>query len=703
MEEAVSIPERLRKIFYPEHVAVFGVSDAPTNLARVIVENCRNYGFKGIVYPVGRSGGHLDGQPIFRDVAEIGTVPDLAVLLIPAETIVEALDACGRKGIRHAVIETGGFSEFGSERIKLEREILDLASKWNMTIMGPNCIGVINMEIGLTLPFVPLDQSDTRAGKVSMISQSGGIIHDILRRSALENLPLNKLASIGNKLMLDENDVIEFLIADPGTHLIGCYLENISDGRRLMSLAASTDKPIVVVKSNRNQSSHEIARFHTSALAGDDVIADAALRQGGIHRARTTAEMVNWFKVFTLPPMRGPRVIAMARSGGQCVLLADAAHRHGLELVRLSDRLRDRWRQKVRAGVIQPTNPVDLGDVFDIEFYIELIELALEESGVDGVIFYHDFGDAPDVPPTRMLIERTKTFTARYDKPVALCMIPDKENWFAMKETAEFPIFPDAETAAQALAVSLNHYRHRSRRGGDAQTHLAVKELTTPRQQPSGSTGKRPLDTPEVLGVRETYDLLLSYGVPIPEYALVKTRKEAIEAARRIGYPVALKVASPFLLHKTESKGVQLNLTNDHALTKALKEMQADEYLVQKMIAIGCEIIIGGKRDPEFGPVILFGLGGIFAEVFKDTAIRVAPIDQAVAAEMVEETRAAIILRGYRGAPPADLNTFLSCMTSISRLLVDHPEIITLDVNPLIVLSDGQGCAAVDIRIERLP
>jgi acetate---CoA ligase (ADP-forming) len=702
MEETVSIPERLRKIFYPERVAVLGVSDSPTNLARVIIENCTYAGFKGSIYPVGRSGGRLDGRPIFRNVAEIDAIPDLAVLLIPAETIVEALDACGRKGIRHAIIETGGFSEFGSERINLEKEILDLASKWNMTIMGPNCIGVINMEIGLTLPFVPFDRTEARVGMVSIISQSGGIIHDILRRSVLENLPLNKLASIGNKLLLDENDVIEFLIADPGTHIIGCYLENIRDGRRLMRLASSTAKPIVVVKSNRNPSSHEIAQFHTSALAGDDIVADAALRQGGIHRAQTTAEMVNWFKAFTLPPMRGPRVIAMARSGGQCVLLADAAHRHGLELVRLSDRLRDRWRQRVRAGVIQPTNPVDLGDVYDIQFYIELIELALQEGEVDGVMFYHDFGNEPDVPPTRVLIERTKTFTARYGKPVALCMIPDKENWFSMKEAAEFPLFTDAETAAQALAVSLNHYRNRSKKGGDAQTRFAVKEATGPSQQPSGSIGMRSSDTPEVLGVRETYDLLLSYRVPMPEYALVRTRKEAVEAARRIGYPVALKVASPFLLHKTENKGVQLNLTGESALAKALKEMQAEEYLVQKMISTGYETIVGGKRDPEFGPVILFGLGGIFAELFRDAAIRIAPIDQAVAVDMVEETRAAIILRGYRGKPPADLNALFSCMTSISRLLADHPEIITLDVNPLIVLADGNGCVAVDARIERL-
>jgi acetate---CoA ligase (ADP-forming) len=703
MEEIVSIPERLRKIFYPERVAVFGVSDSPTNLARVIIENCTYAGFKGTIYPVGRSGGQLDGQRIFRDVAEIDVVPDLAVLLIPAETIAEALDACGRKGIRHAVIETGGFSEFGSDRVKLEKEILDIASTWNMTIMGPNCIGVINMEIGLTLPFVPFDRTEARVGKISIISQSGGIIHDILRRSVLENLPLNKLASIGNKLLLDENDVIEFLIADPGTHIIGCYLENIRDGRRLMRLASSTEKPIVVVKSNRNPSSHEIARFHTSALAGDDIVADAALRQGAIHRARATAEMVNWFKAFTLPAMRGPRVIAMARSGGQCVLLADAADRQGLELVPLSDRLRDRWRQRVRAGVIQPTNPVDLGDVFDIQFYIELIELALQEREVDGVIFYHDFGDAPDVPPTRTLIERTKAFTERYSKPVALCMIPDKENWFSMKETAEFPIFPDAETAAQALVVSLNHFRDASKRVGEARTPSAAGQAAGSLVRSFGSPAKQPSGAPEILSALETYDLLRSYGVPVPESALVKKRKEAIEAAHRIGYPVALKVVSPFLLHKTDNKGVQLNLTGDHAVGRALKEMPADQYLLQKMVSNGYETIIGGKQDPEFGPVVLFGLGGIFAEVFRDTAIRVAPIDKAVAAEMVEETRAAIILRGYRGKPPADLKALLSCITSISRLLTDHPEIITLDVNPLIVLPDGQGCAAVDVRIERLP
>jgi acyl-CoA synthetase (NDP forming) len=341
--------------------------------------------------------------------------------------------------------------------------------------------------------------------------------------------------------------------------------------------------------------------------------------------------------------------------------------------------------------------------MYDIEFYIELIELALQEREVDGVIFYHDFGDEPDVLPTRMLIERTKTFTERHNKPVALCMIPDKENWFAMKEAAEFPIFPDAETAAQALAVSLRHSRNRSKQGKSAQVPLLAKDAVDRSRQSSRKIEKQSSTVPEILSVRETYELLRSYGIPVPDYALVKRGKEAIEAAHRLGYPVALKVASPFLLHKTENKGVQLNLAGDDALAKALKEMQADEYLVQRMMTSGYETIIGGKRDPEFGSVLLFGLGGIFAEVFKDITIRVAPIDPEGAAEMVSETRAGVVLQGYRGKPQADLNALVACMTSISRLLADHPEIITLDVNPLIVLSDGQGCFAVDARIERLP
>jgi acyl-CoA synthetase (NDP forming) len=693
-------PHKLRKMFYPERVVVFGVSDSLTNLARTIVENCTNFGFKGTIYLVGRQGGGLGQRRIFRSLEEIDAVPDLAVLLIPADTIPATLDACGRKGIRHAVIETAGFSEFGEERRALEEEVLRIASRWGMSFMGPNCIGVINLETGLAVPFVPLDRWGMRPGVVSMIAQSGGIIQDILRRAALEHLALNKLASIGNKLMLDENDVLEFFISDPGTGIIGLYVEHISDGRRLMSLASSTDKPIIMLKANRSQSSREAAQFHTSALAGDDAVADAALRQAGIHRAETTAAMVSWFKIFTLPSMRGPKILAMARSGGQCVLMADAAQRYGLELVPLPLRFFDRVRQKVRAGVIRPTNPLDLGDVFDIDFYIELMELSLQEEGVDGLLFCHSFGDELDRPPTLALIKRAEALAAQYGKPVALSLVPDKESFFMMKETAYFPIFADADTAAQALAVSLRHFRSRLKSGADLPAHAREKDATAPF---APVPVRSPTVTPgvaHILGVREVLDLIRSYDIRVPDYALVKNPEGALEAARQMGYPVALKQVSPYLLHKTEHKAVQLNLTDDDGLRSALDTMRAEEYLVQKMVSYGYETIIGGKRDAEFGQVILFGMGGVLTEVFKDRAIRVLPIDETGAAEMINETKAAILLQGYRGQPAGDMKALATCLVRVSRLLSDHPEIVTIDINPLIVLQGEGGCVAVDARIE---
>jgi acyl-CoA synthetase (NDP forming) len=700
MKAEPSKHHKLRRMFYPERVVVFGVSDSPTNLARTIVENCTNFGFKGTVYPVGRGGGRLGNQRIFRSLEEIDAVPDLAILLIPAETIPGTLEACGRKGIRHALIETGGFSEYGEERRVLEREILRIASQWDMTFMGPNCIGMINIETGLAAPFVPLDRWEMPPGVVSMISQSGGIVHDILRRATVEHLGLNKLASIGNKLMLDENDMIEFLISDAGTGIIGLYVEHISDGRRLMTLALSTDKPIIMLKANRSQSSREVAQFHTSALAGDDEVADAALRQAGIHRAETTAQVVSWFKIFTLPPMRGPKILAIARSGGQCVLMADAAHRHGLELVPLPQRFLDKVRKKVRAGVIRPTNPLDLGDVFDIDFYIELMELSLQEQAVDGLLFYHDFGDEPDRPPTQELIKRAKALTAQYKKPLALCLGPDKGSFFMMKETTDFPIFPDADTAAQALAVSLSHFQNRLKRGAAVAAHAPEKDATAALVPvPARSAAGTPA-APEILSVRETLALLLSYDIPLADYTLVRTHQEAVEAARRIGYPVALKQASPYLLHKTENKGVQLNLMDDDALKSAFKKMRAEEYLVQKMVPSGHETIIGSKTDAEFGQVILFGMGGVLTEVFKDMAIRVLPVDELSVAEMINETKAAVILQGYRGQPAGDMKALVSCLVRVSKLLCDHPEIVTLDINPLIVLPGGGGCVAVDARIE---
>ena len=683
----------MQKMFYPESVMVYGVSDSPNNLGRNTVENLERFGFKGSVYLVGRKGSELNGRKIYRHIEDIDAVPDLAVFLIPAKAIPDMMERCGRKGIPYAVIQSAGFSEFTEEGRQLEAKLLETAGKWNIRFMGPNCIGTINLDNGLVLPFVPMYPDAMLKGPVSIISQSGGVVIDGMRLLTFENIGFNKSISIGNKLNLNECDYLSYFMSDPETRMIGMYLENFTDGRRLMALAQQTDKPIVILKANKSASSHQIAQFHTTALAGDDEATNAALKQVGIHRAQTLQEMIDDFKIFSLPLIRGRKIGVICRSGGQAVMLADAVHQHGFELAKFSDPVFDYVKKEVRAGVIRMTNPLDLGDVFDTRIYIRIIEKVLQEPDVDGVVFGHTYLHGVSIPPTQELIRSAKILSDRYQKPVVFLIIAGKKYFFTLKETADFPIFADPEQALKSLSLSREHFTNRLAFHKDPL--LSSLPMATDRKVES--TPKQGIMNPD-----EVFHLLKSYGLPVADFAMTGNITEALNAAERIGYPVALKMASPGILHKTEAKGVILDITHPQALADACRNMKADAYLIQKMAAPGQEVIIGGRRDQEFGPVILFGLGGLFTEVLGDVALRICPIHTAQALAMIEETKGARILKGFRGHAAADRKALADCLVKVSKLLVENPDIGNLDVNPLFVFEKNKGCLVVDAKMERI-
>ena len=677
----------MEKLFYPKSIMVVGVSDTPTNLGRHIVENLDRFHFSGQLCLVGREGGNLDGRKIYARIEEVDDPIDLVVFLIPAPFIPEALDVCGGKGIRYAVIESGGFSEFTEENRRLDERVVEIAKKWNIRFVGPNCISIINLDNGMVLPFVPLDPGGIETGSISFVGQSGGIVNSILRLCSNENLGVNKLVSMGNKLDLDENDYLEFLISDQGTKTIGLYLESVSGGRRLMDLAALTQKPVVVLKSNTNKASNHIARFHTAALAGDDEVVSSALRQVGIHRVHTLQEMMSAFKIFNLPLMKGPNLAAISRSGGSAVMAADSAFRCGFRLPPFSEDLLNYVRKRARAGVIRMTNPLDLGDVFDLEFYREVLHRALQEKGVDGVLFSHSYLSGIDAMSTKHLIRAAKDFSSLYQKPVVLCMIPDSGEWFMMRRATDFPVFTEPEDALKALAISLTYYKNIVDRESHPRTQF---ELPTPKAQGSETRSHR------IQGPGEVLELLRQYEIPVADYRLAKDHEEALEAAGLIGYPVVLKTGDSNVVHKTEVGGVRLNIGNPDELKEAL---QGDFFLVQKMVDTGHEVFIGGKHDPEFGPVILFGIGGIFVEALNDVIIKVAPITGREAGEMIDGVRGSALLKGFRGGLKADLDALKECLVRVSRLLYEHPEIQKLDINPLVVQREGQGCQVVDAKI----
>jgi acyl-CoA synthetase (NDP forming) len=682
----------METMFFPHSVAIIGVSDSPSNVARGIIENMDRFAFKGTIYLVGSKTGTLLGRDVFADVSEISEVPDMAVILIPASGLPKALESCGKKGIGRIVIESGGFSEFGQDRENLEKEILKIAGQWGMKIIGPNCIGIVNIENGLVLPFFPLYPHETKKGPISIIAQSGGLVHDSMTLCHMANLGINKLISIGNKLVLDENDFLKYLIADATTDIIGLYLENIRDGRRLMDLAAGTAKPVILLKANRSPESREIARFHTSALAGDDQIVDEAMKQAGVHRVENLKELVDAFKVFSLKPLKGLSLAVVTRSGGHAVLSADSVYRHGFKLAAFSKEFFSMLSEKTRAGVIRRTNPLDLGDVFDFNVHLETIEKALQEEGVDGVLVIHSYAIGLDSEPTKKFISSTAELSKKYEKPIVFCMIGHKEDWFAMREVADLPIFMHVDEALMALRRSYRHYRNRTRTHGDQPQTIRYTE----------KSAKISRLSPGIMPANEAFNLIKTYGLAIADYRIVKNMEEGLKAAHAIGYPLALKTASPDVLHKTEHGAVLLNIENEEVLVKAFQRIETDPYLIQRMAPAGCEMIIGGRNDPEFGPVILCGLGGIFVEVYKDVALRVAPIDEEMAREMISELKGAVILKGFRGREPYDVEYLVATLFRVSRLFMEHPEIQTFDINPFILQQKGNGGIVVDIKIQVL-
>ncbi len=383
----------------------------------------------------------MRGRNIVKSIGEIAVAPDLAVFIIPQRVFRADSKNAAKKGspCSHRIRV---FPSLGRKKEShLKRRFSDIANKWGIKILGPNCLGTINLENGLVLPFVRFHKSFMKKGGISLISQSGGLLHDILLLLSCDNLGVNKLISAGNKLMLNENDFLEYLISDPATSIIGLYLEDIKDGRRLAHLASSTEKPIIVLKANESDGSSHIAQFHTASLAGDDLLADTLLQQAGIHRVRTLDEMINTMKIFSLPPVRGKRLAVIARSGGHAVTATDAIYRHGFKLAKLSPGIFELVGQKKRVDVIRATNPIDLGDIFDIDFHYTILEKTLADKGVDGSLFVHSYDLETDGDATLDFIKKINSLSKSQPKPVLFCMLSEKEQWFRMKDGATFPVF----------------------------------------------------------------------------------------------------------------------------------------------------------------------------------------------------------------------------------------------------------------------
>ena len=694
----------MREIFYPTSVAVIGVSEKVDNLGRNIVGNLVEYGFKGVVYAVGPSGGTIETRRIYHSVEDIPDMVDMAVIMTPAPTVPGILEACGRKGVRRAVIQTAGFREYDEGGQALEKEIDRVAQQYGIRFVGPNCIGVINMENGLCVPF-PRLRKFIKPGDVSVISQSGGVGMSVLNLMANEGLGLNKFVSVGNMQNLDAEDMLEYMVTDPGTRVIFIYLESMRNGRRLMELARESPKPILVFKSNIGRLGQRIAMSHTASLTSDDRVVDAAFYQSGILRVRDATSLGNSLKILELPPMRGDRLAVISRSGGHAVIAADACELSGFQLAHFPDSFFREIEKNFRASVIKLTNPLDLGDLFDLNVYAQIAEQTLQLEEVDGIVFLHTAISEAENRATRMLLERIIELVKKYDKPVAFYVSTSAQEVVNLKATYPFPIFTQVVETVRALEMSYASYTGM----GKAHTGDRIPSFPVKRAKVRSLLGSAQAVGRDLL-LSEALEVLEHYGIPTVHSVMAATVEEATAAAEKMGYPVAIKIVAEQISHKSDVGGVQLNLRNGPAVTaacedmlgrihKAYPEVKIDGVLVQPMITGGRELILGGRQDPQFGPVVLVGLGGIFVEIFEEVMVRVAPISLEVAREMIDGLRGAAILKGARGHQPADTEALAQALLRLSQLLVNFPEIKEVDINPLRVFGEGEGCAALDARI----
>lgn len=691
----------MRDFFYPRSLAVVGVSADPDNLGRNIIHNLLTYGYQGDFWPVGPKGGEVFGRRIYPSLLELPEVPDEVVILAPARIVPRLLEDCGQLGVKRVVVESGGFAELGEEGRLLEDQIREILRRYQMRLVGPNGLGIINLEIGLCLPFMTLPYKP-RLGGISLICQSGGVGSNVIAWLAQSGLGMNKFVSVGNKLNVTENDILEFLLTDPGTTLIYLYLEDLADGRRLLELGRQAQKPILLHKANIGGLSAEIARSHTASLTVDDAVVTAACCQARILRVHSRSEFLQAAIALQQPPLKGNRLVVLSRSGGEAVVVADACQKLGFELPPLSAEIQELIRRRSRAGVIRPINPLDLGDVFDFTLYQEVTAAFCQDENIDAIIFNYGPISEDEREAARQTARNLVAMARQYQKPLLVTVVGNLEERRFFQEELGVPVFAFPGEAIRALALAREYYTCQLTPPPAEPPALpalaAIQDVLAPYRSQAG-----PLPLPAAL---EVMDLA---GLPLPSWQVVTTADEAVAAATAQGLPSCLKLVAPSALHKSDLGGVLLNLATPEAVQEGFAHLariaanlpagESWQVLVMPYITGGIEVILGGKRDRAFGPVVIFGAGGIWVEVLEDVALRLAPLDLPTAREMIASTRIYRILQGYRGQPPADLEALARNLVRLATLLVHCPEIQEVDLNPVRVLPQGQGCLILDARV----
>lgn len=688
-------------LFNPRSIAVIGASGNKKKLGYLVLNNIIKFGYKGKIYPVNPKRAQIKGLECYKSVLNINRSVDLAVVILPSIIVPAAVEECGKKGVRGVIIISAGFKETGLEGEQLENRIKSLAKEYGMRILGPNCLGVINTASHLNASFA---ESMPKKWDISVFSQSGAMCTAILDWANANDIGFSKFVSLGNKSDLSETDLLKAWEKDKTSDVILGYLEGIEDGEEFLKVAGriTKKKPLVIIKSGSSDEGARAISSHTGSLAGFNEAAEAAFKHAGIIRAKNIEDLFDYCRIFSFSKIpSGKRVAVVTNAGGPGVMATDCIDSSDILDMAYFSQKSLRELKKILPKTSNLRNPIDvIGDANAARFESAL-QILVKDKNVDMILVILTPQVTTEVEETARAIARLKR---RTKKPIVASFIGGNavRPGIDILEESKIAVFGYPERAIKSMEVLYAYSEHlkKTERRAEIQKvdKQSVKEIL--------ESSKGRLVETEVSGI------LNAYGIPLVRSVFSKDKESAIKAAKEIGYPVVLKVSSPDIFHKTDVGGVKLNINKKSELEKAYDEIikmvrknvrgvKIDGVSVSHLVSEGQEVIIGAKRDHTFGPMIMFGMGGIYVELLKDVVFRLCPVSKDNALRMINEIRASGLLKGYRGKRAFDINVIADVLVRLSQLMVDFPEIKEIDINPLRVNGKGEGAVALDAKIVR--
>jgi acetate---CoA ligase (ADP-forming) len=697
---------RLDVVFSPRSIAVVGASRHPGKIGYEILRNLIVNEYQGILYPVNPNATSIHGIRAYPKVGDIPDPVDLAVITVPAELAVEAAEACGRKGVRGLVVITAGFREVGGAGVEREARLLGVCQRYDLTLIGPNCMGVINThpDVRMDATFAP---TPPLRGGISLVTQSGALGIAILEHAKSLGVGFAKFCSLGNKAQVSLNDLLESWRADPDTKTILAYIENFGNPSNFVRIARGTtkDKPVIAVKSGRSEAGSRAAAAHTGSLGGSDLAANAVFAQTGVLRADSTEELFDLAMAFSLQPLpKGNRVAIVSDAGGPAIMCVDELVAQGMRLAELAPVTRASM-QSWAPPEASLRNPIDLTPQATLDDYRRALEGVLADEGVDAVVAIY----VPPVRPDELDVARAVWQTAKGHRKPVLCNFLGRaadSPGFVELVAHGVPSYLFPESAARSLAAMYRYAQYRHRDEGEMHTFRVDRSAAEKILARARAARRRQIRGDDANAILE------AYGIRTAKARFVPRIEGLAQAAASLGYPVVLKAVGPEIVHKTDLQAVLVGARDEKELVDGATQMSRrlrdrnialEGFLVQEFVQGGKEVIIGMTRDKVYGPLIVFGLGGIYVEYLKDVAFGVPPLTDRDAMRMIESIQTFPILRGVRGEEPRDIEALQEAILRLAQLISDFPSIEALDLNPVLALPQAKGYRAVDARILLVP